>query len=220
MDSDSLAERLKVGMFSAKLFNDPFQFETAKKKIEVSDAYDIGYLLCAPIITDFVFWFRERVQHYGLHNIWFSARDGYLLQKMYQMLDKNADTVYFLTSRMAAVRAGMMNEEDIVYVDSMRFSGTLEENLKARFGLECGRTEKKGGNAKRWDKKETDLLRYKDDILRQAVNEREKYMKYIEKLALKGGDVAFFDFVAKGTTQMYVERFAAHRLKGMYFLQP
>lgn len=219
MDSDSLAERLKVGMFSAKLFNDPFQFETAKKKIEVSDAYDIGYLLCAPIITDFVFWFRERVQHYGLHNIWFSARDGYLLQKMYQMLDKNADTVYFLTSRMAAVRAGMMNEEDIVYVDSMRFSGTLEENLKARFGLECGRTEKKGGNAKRWDKKETDLLRYKDDILRQAVNEREKYMKYIEKLALKGGDVAFFDFVAKGTTQMYVERFAAHRLKGMYFLQ-
>lgn len=34
MDSDSLAERLKVGMFSAKLFNDPFQFETAKKKIE------------------------------------------------------------------------------------------------------------------------------------------------------------------------------------------
>lgn len=30
----------------------------------------------------------------------------------------------------------MTDESDIAYVDSMKFSGTLEENLKTRFGIE------------------------------------------------------------------------------------
>ena len=43
---------------------------------------------------------------------------------------------------------------------------------------------------------------------------------------MQEGDIAFFDFVAKGTTQMYVQRIVSHegkalehRLKGFYFLQ-
>lgn len=123
---ESLAERLKTGIFIARLFNDPFQFDSKQQKIELKDAYDIGYLLCAPIITDFVLWFRERVQYYGIRNIWFCARDGYLLQKLYQMLDSKTDSVYFLTSRTAAIRAGVMDEGDISYVNSMKYSGTTE----------------------------------------------------------------------------------------------
>ncbi len=203
---DSLADRLKIGMFVAKLFNDPFWFEPGARKIELADAYDIGYLICAPIITDFIFWFQEQVQHYGIKNIWFCARDGYLLHKMYQILDKSAGSVYFQTSRMAAVRAGMMNDSDISYVDSMRFSGTLEENLKVRFGLETDRTKKQ-------------LLDYKDSILKKAMEERKKYKSYINTLCMKDGDIAFFDFVAKGTTQMYVQRLSGHHLKGLYFLR-
>ena len=80
-----LQERLKIGLFTARIFNDPFQFETKERQICLQDAYDIGYLLCAPVITDFVFWFREQVKKYGSQNIWFCARDGYLLKQMYQI---------------------------------------------------------------------------------------------------------------------------------------
>lgn len=206
----SLTERLKVGMFTAHLFNDPFQFETEGCRVELRNAYDIGYLICAPMITDFMFWFRKRVRQYGIKNIWFSARDGYLPQKLYRMLEEDADTIYFQTSRTAAIRAGMMDDLDIAYIDSMKFSGTLEENLKVRFGLEIGANicdEKLG------------LSVYRDRILKRAADERRKYSTYIEHLDMEEGDIAFFDFVAKGTIQMYVQRLISRHMKGFYFLR-
>ena len=209
---DSLAERLKIGMLVAKLFNDPFQFDAKKRKIELRNAYDIGYLLCAPIIADFVLWFREQVRAYEIPNIWFCSRDGYLLQKLYHILDDTKDSVYFMTSRMAAIRAGMMDEGDLSYVDSMKYSGTTEENLKRRFGLDAEYIEVV-------NEKASGLLRYKDGILKKAVYERENYKKYISTLKIEAGAIAFFDFVAKGTTQMYVQRLVEQSFKGLYFLQ-
>ncbi|MEZ3485594.1 MAG: hypothetical protein K1W22_03075 [Lachnospiraceae bacterium] len=245
---DNLPERLKTGMFAARLFNNPFQFESEDRRIALPDAYDIGYLVCAPIITDFVFWFREQVRRYGLRNIWFSARDGYLLQKLYRMLETDTDTVYFLTSRTAAIRACVMNDADIAYVDSMKFGGTLEENLKVRFGLEINETEKSdeqkdsaqavvsSEEVKQQEEKKSGLLMYKDHILEHVAVERRRYQTYINSLNIQEGDIAFFDFVAKGTTQMYVQRLVGHdwsepdhhlsyrtgmnhHLKGFYFLQ-
>ncbi|MCI9488662.1 MAG: hypothetical protein HFG97_01340 [Dorea sp.] len=206
----SLTERLKVGLFTARLFNDPFQFETEERRIEIRDAYDIGYLICAPMITDFMFWFRGRVRQHGIKNIWFGARDGYLPQKLYRMLEEEADTIYFQTSRTVAIRTGMMNDADIAYIDSMKFSGTLEESLKVRFGLEIG--------ANRCDEK-LGLFAYRDRILRRAAEERRKYSAYIGHLSMKEGDIVFFDFVAKGTIQMYVQRLISSQMKGLYFLR-
>ncbi len=213
-----LQERLKIGLFTARIFNDPFQFETKERQICLQDAYDIGYLLCAPVITDFVFWFREQVKKYGSQNIWFCARDGYLLKQMYQLLDEGAEPVYFQTSRTAAVRAGVENEGDIAYVDSMKFSGTLEENLKTRFGLEEDESDKTG-NSENGVQREAGLLKYRKNILAKTAEERKKYSAYIDTIKVKEGDIAFFDFVAKGTTQMYVQRLIDNHLRGLYFLQ-
>ena len=54
---DTLSEHLKIGMFVAKIFNSPFQFETENKRITISDIYDVVYLLCAPMISGFVLSF-------------------------------------------------------------------------------------------------------------------------------------------------------------------
>lgn len=207
---ESIPERLKVGMFTARLFNDPFQFESEDRRIRLRDAYEIGYLICAPMITDFMFWFRERVRQYGVGNIWFGARDGYLPRKLYRMLEEDADTIYFQTSRTAAIRAGMMDDSDIAYIDSMKFSGTLEENLMIRFGLETG--------ANTCDEK-SGLFAYRDRILERAADERRKYSTYIEHLDMQEGEIAFFDFVAKGTTQMYIQRLIPRHMKGLCFLR-
>lgn len=214
----SLSDRLKTGMFVSNIFNSPFQFENKDKKIEIKDAYDIGYLLFAPIISDFVLWFFERMKEQKFLNIWFSARDGYLIKKMYshllELCHREDSTVYFLVSRTAAIRAGVKDEEDIRYVDEMKFSGTLEECLKERFGIDAN-------SVKTEDilPDQSGLIKYKNVILANASREYENYHKYIGRLNIKEGDIAFFDFVAKGTTQMYIQRLTDNRLKGFYFLQ-
>lgn len=204
--TDKLADKIKIGMFVSKIFNSPFQFESQERKLTVNNAYDIGYLFFAPMISDFVIWFEEQVRCYQLKNIWFCARDGYLIKKLYDELKGNESSVYFLTSRTAAIRAGIENEDDIRYVEEMKFSGTLKEQLKERFGISVN-DERQG------------LLDYSREILDRAVVSRNGYKKYIDQLGMQDGDIAFFDFVAKGTSQMYLGHLVKNHLKGLYFLQ-
>ena len=204
---ERLSDRIKAGMFVANLFNSPFQFEPGAQEIRVRKAFDIGYLFFAPVITDFVLWFRKQVKRYRLENICFCARDGYLIKKLYDALAGDETSLYFLTSRTAAIRAGIENEADIRYVEEMKFSGTLKEQLKERFGILAEPDEERG------------LLDYAEKILDKAAMDRKGYQAYIGRLGMKKGDTAFFDFVAKGTCQMFMGRLLDNHLKGLYFLQ-
>lgn len=216
--ANTLSERLKIGIFISKIFNSPFQFEAMDKSIRITDAFDIGYLLCAPMISDFVLWFQRMVKELNLSNIWLSARDGYFIKKMYAYLldyyQEKDESVYFLTSRIAAIRAGVQTKEDIKYVDEMKFSGTLEENLRKRFGIDA-----ESISPKETLENETGLLKYQQVILEKAKIEREKYQKYIEEITIREGNIAFFDFVAKGTCQMFLQHIVDNPLNGLYFLQ-
>lgn len=206
--TDALSDRIRIGMFVSGVFNSPFQFETKERRIGVGSAYDIGYIFFAPMICDFVLWFREKVQEFELKNIFFCARDGYLIKQLYDELCNSISSVYFLTSRTAAIRAGMENESDIQYVGEMKFSGSLRRQLEKRFGIHIGETEET-----------SELLDYKEQILERAALNRKNYQRYIDRQMLKEGDAAFFDFVAKGTTQMYMSRLLPQHLKGIYFLR-
>ena len=154
------------------------------------------------------------MQKNKFHNIWFSARDGYLIRKMYTYLIRMSSdrTVYFLTSRTAAIRAGVRDEKDIQYVSEMKFSGTPRENLKERFGIDI--LDDKDIS---YLTDENCLMMCKDYIFKKSQRLSENYQKYIRKLETRDGDIAFFDFVAKGTVQMYVQRLTENYLKGFYY---
>ncbi len=191
------------------MFNSPFQFETSEKKLCINSAFDLGYLLIAPVVTDFVVWLAEKLRSEPVSNMWFGARDGYLIKLLYDRLVGENKSVYFLTSRAAAVRAGVENIEDIRHIAEMKFSGTVKEQLKERFGIEISDEESGHG----------DLTQYSRQILSQALIYKRNYQKYIASLKPGDGDLGFFDFVAKGTTQMYCSRLVSNHLKGFYFLQ-
>ena len=211
-DMDSLSARIKIGMFVANLFNSPFQFETEEKRIKVYRAFDMVYLFFAPVICDFVIWLYRQVKKEKLETIFFCARDGYLMKRLYDELGTNIKSVYFLTSRTAAIGAGMETEADLGYVEKMKFSGNLKEHLWQRFGIEIKESEDVGGGSAR-------LSDYSREILEAAVKKRRGYKAYISSLKLNTGEIAFFDFVAKGTSQMYLGRLVPNHLKGFYFLQ-
>lgn len=200
----TIADRLKTGMFISHIFNSPFWFEHGERALFVSDAFEIGYLFCAPVITDFVLWLKEKTEAQDFRQILFCARDGYLVGRLFRRASPKKKSIYFLASRTAAIRAGMENEKDIAYVDSMKYSGTPEESLKSRFGI----------IADEW--KDGERVR---EILIKAVVQRSNYKKYIDKLKIDHGDIALFDFVAKGTVQMYLQKLFPQHMKGFYFLQ-
>lgn len=205
---NSLSGRIQAGMLAAKLFNSPFQFEEPERKLHVDAAYDVGYLFFGPVITGFVIWLRRQIRKQGLNNIWFGARDGYLIKKLYEQIDSTTNSVYFLTSRFAAIRAGIENEEDFRYLEELRFSGSLREQMQKRFGICVDENDEC-----------RDLLDYKKEIFQSASVNRKNYQTYMSTLRTEGGDIAFFDFVARGTVQAYVQRLTDRHLRGFYFWQ-
>ena len=98
----------------------------------------------------------------------------------------------------------MENNDDIEYVDSMKYFGTPEEALKTRFGITVDDI--------------TNIEREKEILLKSEI-QRGNYKKYIEKLGLNNSVLGMFDFVAKGTTQMYLGKLFSQHIKGFYFLQ-
>lgn len=204
----SLPDRIQAGMLVAKVFNSPFR-RSPRDRLEIQTNFDIGYVLFAPVITEFVLWMRDRMREYGMKTVWFTARDGYLIKKLYDDLNGAADSLYFLTSRTAAIRAGMQTEEDLRYVEEMRFSGTLSELLEKRFGIRAGEDTPPMGS----------LMLFQKEIMERAAAERENVKTYLKGLPKPEGSIAFFDFVARGTVQMYTQRMLKNHLKGFYFMQ-
>lgn len=213
-NESSLSDQIKIGMFVANLFNSPFQFENDAKRIHTESAKDVGYLFCAPMIMDFTKWFEEETAKSDNANRWLSARDGYLLKKLYEIMYPSKIAEYFYTSRIAAIRAGVESISDIEYVDGMKFSGESEENLRIRFGLSVDMLDTND-----IDNDQEGLLKYSRAILDNAKSKRINYLKYINKLDIQKGSISFFDFVAKGTSQMYIQRLTKRPIMGLYFLQ-
>ena len=96
----------------------------------------------------------------------------------------------------------------------MKFSGETADNLKRRFGLDTAEIPDS-----EVDDKEEGLMRFCRAILHTAERKRENNRKYIDNLHIQEGGIAFFDFVAKGTIQLYTARLVGNPIVGLYFLQ-
>lgn len=201
----SVSDRVKLGLFISTLLNDPFTFEKNNGNISVNDAFDLGYLFCAPMISDFTLWLQNKLVEDGISQILFSARDGFLIDKLFKSIGGGFIAYYFLTSRTAAIRAGVMNGEDLAYVDAMKYFGSDEDNLKVRFGIEASEGLDKNSR--------NDMILCRSKII------RDNYLKYIDGLGMEDKTVSMFDFVAKGTSQLYLQRLFSQHIKGYYFLQ-
>ena len=229
----SLVERVKQGLFIARLFNSPFAL--AKEELAIRSPRDLGYLLFAPILTDYCLWLYQELQNAEVGRvtselqecaILFCARDGFLMKELFDCLIKRRKasevprsllkTVYFLTSRISAVGAGLFHEQDILHVAELDFNGTFEQMLATRFSLtkeEIAQEKVRESYAKE------SVLKYKDVILDRACENRSKYLKYIEGLELGDCEIVFFDFVSSGTCQAALEKIMNRKMQGYYFIR-
>lgn len=219
--ANSLDERILVGIFLAEVFNSPFTLAHSDGRPVISNGYDLGFLFLGPILTAFMVWLIHEI-HNTYDWILFSARDGYIFHKMYQLIKKQyADKClpkdhYFYISRLAAISAHLVNEEDIRYAANIGFSGIPEDMLKKRFFL---------SDTEILPLKEKEVLcdyimRHKTIILQRSVEIRQRYRRYIESLKFGLGDhLAFFDFVSSGTCQMCLSDILENKITGFDFIR-
>ncbi len=216
----SISDRNVLGRFIAKQFNDPFLFQNTNGKIQISSEYDLGYYFLAPVIGCFMTWILNELEELNISDLLLSARDGYLIVKILDLLKKSGiktpNYKYFYASRSVCLLAGIKTEDDILYSASLAFSGTTEALLQKRYGLELSDLHSR-------EEGEDDLeyiLRHKIAILKNAEKIRINYDGYIKMNKIsKNKCYGFFDFVSSGTCQMGLNNFSGLDLVGVYFVR-
>lgn len=219
---NSLGVRIKLGMFISRMFNSPFALESGN--IVIESPHGLGYLLFAPILTDYCLWLYDKLKELQKSTVLFGARDGFLMKTLFDCLlkwvqeadapENSVKTVYFLTSRISAVGAGLFNEQDILHVAELDFNGPFEQMLETRFSLT--KEEILAFNASITTE---EVLKYKELILDRSKENRRRYLKYIDGLNLNDSEIAFFDFVSSGTCQAALEKIMNRKMQGYYFIR-
>lgn len=215
-------ERWMLGTFVSKAFQNPFLFSKTNGKIYISSCRELGYLLLGPIITAFLNWLINELKNNKDGIILFSARDGYLIEKLYRKIKSEEmcgdlpESIYFLASRMACTAAGIMDFKDITSSFALAFSGTPEEMVEKRYFVPKGdiKPYKSKQNLREF------LLENESTIFASAKKHREGYMKYIHTLGLHWySHIYFFDFVSSGTCQRFLKNLIPQELEGYYFMR-
>lgn len=208
-----------VGKWIAGQCASPFALHEKTGRFAVETPYELGYGFLGPLVDFWLGWLREQLRGSGLRRMLFPARDGYLLQKLYELLRTNAPelppSVYFKASRRAVTTASLRTEADVYEAAARRFHGSTRDFFQRRFGVEVGDETPWEPESERARK----LLAHAiPAILEHAAEERACYLRYLEGLGLSGeGAIGFFDFVAGGTVQRYYERLTGTETKGFYF---
>lgn len=206
-----------IGKWIARQCASPFALHEKTGRFISEIPYELGYGFLGPLVDFWLGWLQEQLRGKGLQRMLFPARDGYLLQKLYELLRTKVPglppSVYFKASRRAVTVASLRTEADVYKAAARGFHGSTRDFFQRRFGVEIGDETPWEPESKR------ELLAHAmPAILKHAAEERACYLNYLAGLGLPGkGTSGFFDFVAGGTVQRYYERLTGEKTKGFYF---
>lgn len=218
----SVSERLVLGAILSKVMDSPFKAGWHENKLVIDTEYEYGYMFCAALIVKFVLWMTSALNGGEYERVLFASRDGYVLKKMYEMIrdsdNQNClpDSIYFYTSRKAAVMTNIKSEAYINMIIDISGDMRPESIMSERFGL---RQEE----IKEYDKDTYGdsihkyVWEHVDSIFKRADEAKNNYFRYMGKAGLEiGKKYAFIDFVSSGTTQKSLMRIVPFDLEGLY----
>lgn len=212
----SYADRCLLGRLLSEQLNDPFLFSRTKGRGEIHSDHECGYYFLEPLLEVLVKWLMQKCTADEIDCLLLGARDGWLIKKVLD-LEKKAGNwripyLYFYASRVACTLAGMEDRNDVLYVKEQSFDGSLEEELEKRFYLTSEEILKR----EEGESEEAYFEKHIRCILDLAECARKRYRKYIDRLEIKGDKLGFFDFVASGTCQLWLDKIMNKKLVGYY----
>lgn len=177
--------QLILGRFLREAFDDPFILYGTKGRLQVNHLDVYVNLFLSPLAFLYTLWILLEAKRVQADYILYTARDGYLLRKIadiirsfFSMQHFPAGS-YFYASRRTTSLAALCGEEDARELASRSFHGSVEEMFCVRFGIQM---EEKMSHAQISGKElEGYVKKYQREILWNAGEQRKNYEAYIRK---------------------------------------
>jgi hypothetical protein len=189
-----------------------------KKDLQNPNSFEeLGYMFIGPMVFNFFMWLKSELGN--TDKILFNSREGYFFKEIYEIFKNKynlPESVYFKTSRKLAAIASFKTKDDIYKTFELhRFSGKLSNLLENRFGLKVNIADDKQIDT---SVEIPNLDEYIDDILLEAKNTRDEYLKYIQSVVGDSINVIMVDSGFQGMTQHNIQKAYDLKFKGRYFI--
>lgn len=220
---------LTLGIVVRKMFDDPFALGPTKGVVCADDLFLLGFVFIGPVISCYVRWLCKEVWDRNYDMILFSARDGYVIEKLYhrrwiQTKEHLPKGVYFKTSRRAVTVAAIENEADMAEILLKPYNTLKGQLLSTRFGIDPLATDLQSPDSavstQNAEEVEQYIEGYQESILENAEEERIHYLAYMKKIGLTSAKrVLLYDFCSRGTIQHYLAKLLGPHIQidGIYF---
>ncbi len=229
----NIGDELLVGDYLCVFFNSPFAIQDKNVNKIILNTETKIMKLFFPYFLKITQWIvKHLVQKDGKKRLLLlSARDGWILKEILDVLikdeeenKKNFNYEYFYTSRRAARVAGIYTEKDIEFcIENANITAEFGVILKTIFGILPSNSDEHTHEKLKTitDKnKISDYIKpYYNQILKNAYEERENYLKYIRNsFAIEQYDeVYIYDLACQGSIVYNVEKLLENKVRLICF---
>lgn len=195
--------RRMLGIVVERIFNDPFALAHSYGFVTISTVEQFIKLCVAPIVFLYLSKLKEYIAQYDFQAILFGARDGFLFNRIIRerILDGFDDikTVYFYTSRRAALTSSVFSTED--WNTLKKYTDESEDSISEHF----------------FCIKEKDEAQRLKKVVIESDHKRSNYIKYLQKEGLsEEGNYLICDLISSGTVQWRLNKIFTRPQKGFY----
>lgn len=202
-----------MGCILGRWFRNPYMLEGVDNTVRIKTPFDMGYCVFAPVIYTFLIWLLQTSQNDHIDKLVFMSRDGYFLKEDFdylcELMGEKKNSCYLGISRQLAMAVSIETKQDLMKYAAMPYSGTTEELLEDRLGIDNIAISK--------DKTlEEYLEEYAPQIERNLSEMKKNYTHYIDTMQLDD-KCAVVDLGFYGNNQRYLNRFLHSDMSGYYF---
>jgi FMN phosphatase YigB (HAD superfamily) len=204
------------------------QRQRSKNSYALHSEKELATVMFSPVLFNFCNWLELRIKEERIDNLLFCAREGYFLQRLFnvyvklkgeqRLLKKQS---YLKCSRNIALLAGIQSRDDIYDVFRLhRYEGSLYNLLRHRFRLPA-RSLNETLQGVHLDSRvqafDDYLVPFEDQILLEARRLRNNYGRYLKTLVKSPKErVAIVDQGVSGTVQKFIDSMVVNEVFGAY----
>ena len=219
--AESWIERSLLGMTVSVIFRDPFQMPSLPSRSKEDRLKRFADSVIGPIVVGFLTWLIRKLKAKHYDSVLFLSRDGYLFQKIYEKIQGPLNlprSVYFYANRHSSFLTCADDETlSLIAINAAKFDKLNgPEMLQRMYSLSAEQClpEIPGESPETYASRHSELISKNSDAARKA------YKCYFTRCGLKFDGVnAAVDFIAKGTTQAFLEKGLGCRFWGLYFAE-
>lgn len=200
-----------------------------KRKQHLSDDWeDFGYQYGGLMTVGFCQWLKNEFDSQGIRKAFFMARDGYIPQKVFQLLCPDFETKYMAASRRCYIWAGMQSAEDIAdYLTCHDTNGVNFGDYWNALALDCNELYNKFKKQFKLNKiitfSDKALLKQffiENSELLQQISEQERSaaLEYFAQIGFDDGKLALIDIGWRASVQKFIVNALklAHKKQDIY----